>query len=87
MSLSNAYADNERWQYKGIQLRLAIDSEAPAEEPLLDQVTMEARITLRHTRNAKRDGSHNHVVVLDRVVDLGFNAMNPLKLLLAHALR
>lgn len=87
MAVSNTYADNECLLYKDIQLQVTVDPEASAEDPLLDRVTMQAKLTIRHTKNYMHDGSHNHIVILDSVEDPEFNVVDPLKLLVAHALR
>jgi hypothetical protein len=87
MSVSSAYTDNECLLYKDIQLKITVDDEVPGEMELLDRVCLEAKITLRHTKNFKRDGSHNRIIVLSSADDLEFNVVDPLKLLLAHTLR
>ncbi|CAO2652010.1 Nn.00g002930.m01.CDS01 [Neocucurbitaria sp. VM-36] len=86
-SVSRYYEDNECLVYKDIQLKVTLDPTIPSEYPLLDRVSFEAKITMRHTKGKKRDPSRNHIVVLASLDDVEFNVVDPLKLLLAHALR
>jgi predicted small metal-binding protein len=86
-SVSRYYEDNECLVYKDVQLRVTIDAQVPTDAALLDRVSFEAKITMRYTKGRKRDASRNHIVVLSSLDDVEFNVVDPLKLLLAHALR
>ncbi|KAF3032682.1 hypothetical protein E8E11_002836 [Didymella keratinophila] len=79
MAVSNAYADNVS-PLQGHSTPSHHRPRSSRRRPLLDRVTLQAKIILRYTKKYKDDGSHNHVIVLDSVD-------NPLKLLLAHGLR
>jgi hypothetical protein len=81
------YEDNECLSYKDIQLKATLDVATASELPLVDRVVFDAKITLRYTKDKKRDESNNHTVILSSLNEVEFNVVDPLKLLLAHALR
>ncbi|EAT82046.1 hypothetical protein SNOG_10652 [Parastagonospora nodorum SN15] len=87
VAVSRDYDDDECLAYKDIELKVTVDDTSPVDLPLLDRVTLDAKVTLRYTKGFKRDGSHNHIIVLSSLDSVEFNVVDPLKLLLAHALR
>ncbi|PSK42924.1 hypothetical protein B9Z65_6878 [Elsinoe australis] len=86
-SISRGYDDNECITFKDILLKAKIDPQVSDDFPLLDRVSFEAKVKLRYTKGFKRDGSHNLTVLLVSLDDVEYNVVDPLKLLLAHALR
>ncbi|KAK4983140.1 hypothetical protein LTR50_007403 [Elasticomyces elasticus] len=83
------YEDDECLRYEHVELKVYIaeDSEAPIHAPVLDRVVLKARITLKFTKGYKREPSLNHSVTLESLSNVEYNCFDPLKLLLAHALR
>jgi len=85
--VSRYYEDKECLLYKDIKLKVTLDATIPNEFPLVNRASFEAKITLRYTKGRKRDALRNYIVVLSSLDDVEFNVVDPLKLLLVHALR
>jgi hypothetical protein len=88
VAVSRYYEDNECIAYQHVLLKVMHGPQTlPSDVPLLDRVRFEAKVTLKYTKGKKRDPSRNHVVALSSLDDVEFNVVDPLKLLLVHALR
>jgi hypothetical protein len=84
IAVSRYHKDNKYITYQHVLLNPQM---LPSDIPLLDRVRFEAKVTLKYTKGKSRDPSRNHVVALSSLDDVEFNVINPLKLLLVHALR
>lgn len=96
ITVSHLYDDKHCLRYRDIQLKVvraqgdgqpALGMENVLRGDTLDDVVLQARITLMHEKNTKYDPSDNKVVAVSSLDDVQFNPVDAVKILLVHALR
>lgn len=79
LAVSHGYTDEASTRLSDMVIKISKSDDA--------QVVFRSRLTLRFVKGHKNNNSKNHVVALDSTLDPKHNSLDPVKLLLALALR